>query len=83
MTNFIFKSQKTSTYKKLANQLEVVLNEQRLQRSDLQEIKFMLHKLQTNKDLQTTVDKFYDHKDLIQDATDLDRDQSWESRIPS
>ncbi len=74
MTNFIFKSQKTSTYKKLANQLEVVLNEQRLQRSDLQEIKFMLHKLQTNKDLQTTVDKFYDHKDLIQDATDLDRD---------
>ncbi len=57
MTNFIFKSQ--ATYKKLANQIEVVLAEQRLQRSDLQEIKFILHKLQNNKDLQTTVDKFY------------------------
>ncbi len=58
MTNFIFKS--TTTYKKLANQLEVILNEQRHQRSDLQEIKFILHKLQNNKDLQTTVDKFYE-----------------------
>ncbi len=57
MTNFIFKSQ--WTLKKLANTLTVILSEQRLQRSDLQEIKFMLHKLQTNKDLQTTVDKFY------------------------
>ncbi len=58
MTNFIFKSQAT-TLKKLANQLEVLLAEQRLQRADLQEVKFMLHKLQNNKDLQTTVDKFY------------------------
>ncbi len=57
MTNFIFKSQ--WTLKKLANTLSVILSEQRLQRSDLQEIKFMLHKLQNNKDLQTTVDKFY------------------------
>jgi len=57
MTNFIFKSH--WTLKKLANTLEVILSEQRMQRSDLQEIKFMLHKLQNNKDLQTTVDKFY------------------------
>jgi len=57
MTNFIFKS--STTLKKLANQLEVILSEQRLQRSDLQEIKFILHKLQTNKDLQETVDKYY------------------------
>ncbi len=57
MTNFIFKSQ--WTLKKLANTLTEILSEQRLQRSDLQEIKFMLHKLQNNKDLQTTVDKFY------------------------
>ncbi len=57
MTNFIFKS--TTTYKKLANQLEVLLAEQRHQRSDLNEIKYMLHKLQTNKDLQDTVSKFY------------------------
>ncbi len=57
MTNFIFKS--STTYKKLANKLEVILNEQVQQRSDLAEIKYLLHKLQTNKDLQDTVDKFY------------------------
>ncbi len=57
MTNFIFKS--PATYKKLANQLEVVLTEQRHQRSDLNEIKFMLHKLVNNNDLQETVDRFY------------------------
>ncbi len=57
MTNFIFKS--STTLKKLANTLEVILAEQRLQRSDLQEIKFILHKLQNNKDLQETVDKYY------------------------
>jgi len=57
MTNFIFKSQET--YKKLANTLTVILSEQRSQRADLGEIKFMLHKLLTNKDLQTTVDRFY------------------------
>ncbi len=65
MTNFIFKS--STTYKKLANQLEVILNEQRLQRSDLQEVKFMLHKLQNNKDLQETVDKYY------KEAPDFDK----------
>ncbi len=57
MTNFIFKSH--WTLKKLASQLEVLLAEQRMQRADLQEIKFILHKLQNNKDLQLTVDKFY------------------------
>ncbi len=57
MTNFIFKS--STTYKKLANQLEVILTEQRLQRADLQEIKFMLHKLVNNNTLQETVDKYY------------------------
>ncbi len=61
MTNFIFKSQ--GTYKKLANKLEIILSEQRHQRADLNEIKYLLHKLQTNKDLQDTVNKFYDTKD--------------------
>jgi len=62
MTNFIFKS--STTLKKLANQLEVTLNEQRQQRSDLAEIKFMLHKLLTEKALQETVDKYYkSHED--------------------
>ncbi len=62
MTNFIFKSE---TYKKLANQLTVILSEQRHQRADLQEIKFMLHKVLTNKDLQDTTDKFYDRDEII------------------
>ncbi len=57
MTNFIFKS--STTLKKLANQLEVILAEQRMQRADLQEIKFMLHKLVNNNTLQETVDKYY------------------------
>ncbi len=60
MTNFIFKS--STTLKKLANTLQVILAEQRLQRADLQEIKFILHKLQNNKDLQETVDKYYEDK---------------------
>ncbi len=67
MTNFIFKS--STTLKKLANTLQVILAEQRLQRADLQEVKFMLHKLQSNKDLQDTVDKYY------KEAPDFD-DQS-------
>ncbi len=67
MTNFIFKS--STTYKKLANQLEVLLNEQRLQRADLQEIKFMCHKLQNNKDLQETVDKYYEKAPVFDDGS--------------
>ncbi len=58
MTNFIFKSHED--LQKISQQLQVVLNEQRHQRSDLNEIKFMLHKLQNNKDLQATVDKYYE-----------------------
>jgi len=57
MTNFIFKS--PSDLQKISQQVKVLLAEQVHQRSDLSEIKFMLHKLQNNKDLQDTVDKFY------------------------
>ncbi len=57
MTNFIFKS--PSDLQKISQQIKVLLNEQKLQRSDLAEIKFMCHKLQTTKDLQDTVDKYY------------------------
>ncbi len=72
MTNFIFKS--STTLKKLANTLQVILAEQRLQRADLQEVKFMLHKLQSDKNLQETVDKYYkDAPDFEPPATgDLD-----------
>ncbi len=58
MTNFIFKS--PSDLQKISQQIKVLLNEQVHQRSDLSEIKFMLHKLQNNKDLQETVDKYYE-----------------------
>ncbi len=58
MTNFIFKS--TSTYKKLANNIEVVLNEQRHQRSDLAAIIRMLKKLTTEATLQKQVDDWYE-----------------------
>ncbi len=57
MTNFIFKS--PSDLQKISQQIKVLLAEQVHQRSDLSEIKFMLHKLQSNKDLQDTVDKYY------------------------
>ncbi len=69
MTNFIFKSARGGLVKKLALQIETVLSEQKHQRCDLQEIKFMLHKLLTNKDLQKTVDDFYNSKE---DQQDLD-----------
>ncbi len=68
MTNFIFKSQ--GTFKKISNKLDIIQSELRHQRIDNNEIKYMLHKLLTNKDLQTTVDKFYESKDLVQDPID-------------
>ncbi len=58
MKNFIFKSE-AEFHKIVFNKLEMLLNEQRHQRADLTEVKYMLHKLQNNKDLQETVDKFY------------------------
>ncbi len=76
MTNFIFKS--PSDLQKISQQIKILLAEQRLQRSDLNEIKFMCHKLQTNKDLQETVDKYYeeaprfDDEPKSKDQADLD-----------
>ncbi len=70
MTNFIFKSQKD--LQKISQQLITILKEQVHQRSDLQEIKYMLHKLQTNKDLQKTVDEFYSGKSSQSSDDDLD-----------
>ncbi len=72
MTNFIFKSAKGGLVKKFANTIEIILSEQRHQRADLNEIKFMLHKLITNKDLKDTTDKFYSDaaESLVQDPYD-------------
>ncbi len=57
MTNFIFKSQ--TTFKKISNQLELILAEQRCQRADLQHIKTMLQFLKNDHKLQKTVDDYY------------------------
>ncbi len=65
MTNFIFKSVSTDL-QKISQQLIILLTEQRKQRSDLSELRFMIRKLQNNKDLQETVDKYY------KDAPDFD-----------
>ncbi len=57
MTNFIFKSQ--GTFKKISNQLEVILNEQRHQRQDLSALLYLLKRMDNNNKLQKTVDDFY------------------------
>ncbi len=61
MTNFIFKSQ--GTYKKLANNIEVILNEQQHQRSDLSSIIRRLVKIDSalvSMMNQKQVDDFYE-----------------------
>ncbi len=65
MTNFIFKSQ--GTYKKLANNIEVILNEQRHQRMDLASIIRRLVKIDASlvhvlneEQLQKQVTDFYE-----------------------
>ncbi len=79
MTNFIFKSQE-ATYKKLANQLEVILNEQRHQRQDLAAILYLIKQLRTDLRLQDETDKYYDKVSELssdenpQNATDSDSD---------
>ncbi len=61
MTNFIFKSKGLTKNSPIQiAKLDLILKEQIHVRSDLNEIKFILHKLQNNKDLQETVNKFYE-----------------------
>ncbi len=57
MTNFIFKSQ--ATFKKISNQLEMILTEQRKQRADLQYVLALLKFLKNDKNLQTQVEDYY------------------------
>ncbi len=75
MTNFIFKSP-SSDLQKIRQQLLTVLAEQRHQRADLSEIKFMLHKLLTNKDLQNQVDEYFEGppEDRYKNASSIDSD---------
>ncbi len=57
MTNFIFKSQ--ATFKKISNQLDMILAEQRKQRADLQYVLILLKSLKNDANLQKTVEDFY------------------------
>ncbi len=58
MTNFIFKS--PSDLQKISQYIQVLLKEQRAQRSDLAEIKSLLTRLVNNDQLQKQVDSYYE-----------------------
>ncbi len=66
MTNFIFKSQ--GTYKKLANNLEVILNEQRHQRQDLASILYLLKQLRNDLRLSSSVAEYHEEHDTEQET---------------
>ncbi len=70
MTNFIFKSQ--WTLKKLANQLEVILNEQRHQRADLSGILYLLKQLRNDLRLSETVAEYHEDHDSTPPARETD-----------
>ncbi len=74
MTNFIFKSQ--STYKKLANNIEVLLNEQRHQRMDLatllRNMSVILKHLDLEKRLSASLDEYYETQEQTSPQTDTD-----------
>ncbi len=57
MTNFIFKS--PSDFKKISQQLLLLLAEQRKQRADLAYITNIVQYLKNDKNLQKTVDDYY------------------------
>ncbi len=61
MTNFIFKSSaRTTDLQKISQQLQVLLSEQRNQRSDLALVLRQLDKLINADNLQKQVDEFYE-----------------------
>ncbi len=59
MKNFIFKSE-ADFHKIIFNKLEVILTEQRHQRSDLSILHGMMNKLINSTNLQKQVDEFFD-----------------------
>ncbi len=62
MTNFIFKSQE-ATYKKLANNIEAILNEQRHQRQDLAALLYLIKMMRNDLSLEKSADDFLDSSD--------------------
>ncbi len=72
MTNFIFKSQ--GTYKKLCQQLEIVLAEQRCQRRDLAVIIREILSVKNSLNLQKQVDEYFDETSHQTDSDDKEPD---------
>ncbi len=79
MNNFIFKSANRLTKNSsislviLNNQLEMILKEQRHQRSDLNEISRKIDRLLIDKHLQMQVDEYFnDNKEQPPEVGDLD-----------
>ncbi len=62
MTNFIFKS--SGLISKISNKLDMIQSELRHQRSDNQQILFLLNKLLVSKALQKQVDQYYDDDEI-------------------
>ncbi len=63
MNRFIFKSPKgliKNSSANLDNLMNILLREQRHQRSDLQDIKLMINKLIVDKHLQAQVDEYFE-----------------------
>ncbi len=63
MNNFIFKSSKgliKNSSLELDTRMDLLLKEQRCQRSDLRDIKLMINKLLIDKHLQQQVDEYFD-----------------------
>jgi len=66
MTNYLFKSGQKPDLQIIRNQLEMLLDEQRHQRSDLRQVIKMLQTLLNNANLQKQVDEYFeeDSKDI-------------------
>ncbi len=74
MKNFIFKSE-ADFHKIVFNKLDMLLAEQRHQRRDLSVLLSLVKTLSIDKDLQNTVDQYFDEdneKDIPDSKTDLD-----------
>jgi len=78
MNNFIFKSSKgliKNSSLDLDTRMDLLLKEQRHQRSDLRDIKLMLNKLIINDHLQSQVDDYFKEADSndVTECSDLDK----------
>ncbi len=78
MNKFIFKSSKgllKNSSNTLDTRLDLILNEQRRQRQDLQDIRLMINRLLVDKHLQMQVDTYFDEddsNDIPEETKDLD-----------